>query len=64
VSNLGKLFTSVINQRLLSLVSSNDFTTGAQFGFIPGHSTTAGLLAFHTHTSKLLSNKEKIVVLS
>ena len=39
ISCLGKLFTSVINQRLIKWSTENDISTDTQFGFKSGHST-------------------------
>ena len=38
ISCLGKVFTSVINQRLIDWSTASEISTDAQFGFKPGHS--------------------------
>ena len=40
ISCLGKLFTSIINQRIITWSTENDISTDAQYGFKAGHSTT------------------------
>jgi hypothetical protein len=57
VSNLGKLFTSVLNKRLLLWADSNDVLTDAQFRFKPGYATVDAIFALHSLISNSLSNK-------
>jgi hypothetical protein len=37
ISHDGKLFTSVLNTRLMNRCKENSILTDAQFGFIPGY---------------------------
>jgi hypothetical protein len=60
VSNLGKLFTSILNRRLLEWSNNNDVITDAQFGFRPGYSTTDAIFALHSIISSSLSGKKRL----
>jgi exonuclease III len=60
VSNLGKLFTSILNRRLLEWSGENDVITDAQFGFKPGYSTTDAIFALHSIISNSLSSKKRL----
>jgi hypothetical protein len=55
VSHVGKLFTSLINSRLLKWSEENVILTDAQFGFRPGLGTTDAIFALHS----LISNTSK-----
>ena len=52
LSHVGKLFTSLINSRLVKWSEENDILTDAQFGFRPGLRTTVAIFALHS----LISN--------
>ena len=54
VSHVGKLFTSVINCRLIKWCKENDVLTDAQFGFIPGYGTRDAIFALHSIMAKSL----------
>jgi exonuclease III len=60
VSSLGKLFTSVINHRLLNWSATNDVMTDAQFGFQPGFSTVDAIFALHALVTKSLTAKKRL----
>jgi len=60
VSNLGKLFTYVINQRLLTWSADNDIITDAQFGFQTDLSTADANFALHSIISKTLLSKQRL----
>lgn len=55
VSHIGKLFTSLINTRLLKWSEENSITTDSQFGFRPGYGTTDTIFAIHAFISNMLS---------
>jgi hypothetical protein len=44
LSDVGKLFTSLINSRFVKWSEENDILTDAQFGFRPGLGTTDATL--------------------
>jgi hypothetical protein len=48
VSNLGKLFTTILKLRSLKWSSSNDVLTDAQFGFRHGYSTTNAMFCLYS----------------
>ena len=58
LSCLGKLFSAVLNQRLLSYVTENDILSKAQLGFLPGNRTSdahlilANLVEYYCKTKK------------
>ena len=58
VSNLGKLFTSILNERLKKWSDNNDVITDAQFGFKNGYSTQDAIFALNSIISKTLSKKK------
>ena len=60
ISCLEKIFTSVINNRLLKWLNENSIVTNAQFGFKPGYGTTDAMFSVHTVISKVLSSKKKL----
>ena len=60
ISCLEKMFTSVINNRLLKWSNENSIVTDAQFGFKPGYGTTDAIFSLHTVISKVLSSKKKL----
>ena len=57
ISCMGKLFTSVLNARLLKWESENNIITDAQFGFRPGHSTVDAIFILQTLINKYLKKK-------
>ena len=60
VSNFGKLFTSVLNQRLLDWSENFDILSDAQFGFRPGFGTADAIFALVTVIFKSLSAKNRL----
>jgi hypothetical protein len=46
MSQVGKLFTSVLNTRIMNCCKENSIVTGAQFGFIPGYGLKTPFLPF------------------
>ena len=59
LSCLGKLFTSVINNRLTKFVESNNFLSENQAGFRKGYSVTDHLFIFHSVIDYLRYRKKK-----
>ena len=57
ISCMGKLFTSVLNARLLKWDGENNIITDAQFGFRPGHSTVDAIFILQTLINKYLKKK-------
>ena len=60
ISHLAKLFTSVLNRRLLHWCETNNCLTDAQFGFRPAHSTCDAIFALHSLISEYLNKKKKL----
>ena len=60
VSNLAKLFTSIINSRLIKWSENNDIITDAQFGFRPGSSTVDAIYSLLTLVQKALFKKKRL----
>jgi hypothetical protein len=60
VSCLGKLFTSILNNRLLIWDSDNDIITDAQFGFKPGASTVDAIFVLQSLINRTLKKKRRL----
>lgn len=60
LSHLGKLFTSVLNTRLLILSDKYNTITDAQFGFRPGRSTVDAIFSLQSLIIKTLQLKNKL----
>ena len=60
VSCLGKLFTSVINERLLKFDQENDIITDAQFGFRKDMSTIDAAFILQFLINRTLKNKKRL----
>ena len=60
VSHLGKLFTSLINSRLITLCNINNTLTDAQFGFLPGYGTSDAIFCVHFLISKSLRKGKRL----
>lgn len=60
VSCLGKLFTSVLNQRISTWAESYDILSDAQFGFRHGRSTTDAIFVLNAIINKILSDKQRL----
>ena len=48
ISHLAKLFTAILNTRLLKWCEKTDCLTDAQFGFKPGYSTVDAVFSLHS----------------
>ena len=59
---LAKLFTNMINNRLIEWSKAYDAITDAQFGFRNGLSTADAIFALQTLISKSLIGKKKVVL--
>ena len=57
VSCMGKLFTSVLNKRLLNWDKVNSIITDAQFGFRPGFGTVDAIFVLQSLINKYLRKK-------
>ena len=60
LSCLSKLFTSVLNQRLLLWSEQNDVLTDAQFGFRPGYGTIDAIFVLNSIISQTLCKKKRL----
>ena len=60
VSNLSKIFTSILNNRLLQWSEENNIISDAQFGFKHGSGTTEAIFALHNLISLYLNKKKKL----
>ena len=60
ISCLCKLFTSILNERLLNWSVDNDIVTDAQFGFRPKMGTSEAIVALHSIIHKTLSCKRRL----
>ena len=60
ISNLGKLCTSVVNQRLLKWSHCDDVIIDEQFGFRPGYGTVDAILVLNSIISQTLNNKKRL----
>ena len=58
VSCLGKLFTSILCNRILDWNSKNDVITDAQFGFKPGFGTIDAIFVLQSLISRTLKRKK------
>lgn len=62
VSNMCKLFTSILNKRLLEWSTYNDVITDAQFGFKPSCGTRDAIFALHSIISNRLVKRRGYIV--
>ena len=62
LSCFGKLFTSVINDRINSFLETNDILGNEQSGFRKGHSTMDHVFASHCLTYVYLQRKKSYFV--
>lgn len=60
VSHVGKLFTSVIQTRLMKRCKENSILTDAQFGFILGYGTMDAIFALHSVIAKFLRKGKRL----
>ena len=59
LSCFGKLFTSVINDRIHSFLETSDILGNEQSGFRKGHSTMDHVFALHCLTDEYLQRKKR-----
>ena len=60
-SNLGKVFCSMINSRLIDFLMKHNVLSKSQIGFIPNHRTSDHIYTLHTLVDKYINqNKTKI----
>lgn len=59
ISCFCKLFTAILNRRLILLASSNSIVTDVQFGFQPMLGTTEAIFALHCLVSQALQTKKR-----
>ncbi len=60
-SNLGKLFCSIMNTRLVHFLTEHDVLSKSQIGFLPNYRTTDHIFTLHTLIDKYINqNKTKI----
>ena len=61
-SNLGKVFCSIINDRILTFLKEHDVLSKRQIGFLPNHRTSDHIYTLHTLIKKHVhqTNKKKI----
>ena len=60
ISCLGKLFSSVINQRIINWSNPNEISTDAQFGFKAGHSTIDAIFVLRKLIQRSFKNKKRL----
>ena len=60
VSCFGKLFTSVLNNRILSWEGTYNIISDSQFGFRKGLSTIDAIFVLQSLVNKYLSDKKRI----
>ena len=60
VSNMAKLFTSILNTRLLEWSKSNDIITDAQFGFKPNCGRREAIFVLHSLISNTISKSKRL----
>ena len=60
MSCFAKLFTSLLNKRLLYWSQDNDIISDAQFGFKPGSGTRDAIFALHSIINDALNEKRKL----
>ena len=60
ISCICKLFTSVLNKRLLAWSNENEIITDAQFGFRPKSGTSEAIFALHYIINRTLCKKSRL----
>ena len=60
VSHMGKLFTSLLNNRLTKWSENSSVLTDAQFGFSPGYGTTDAIFSLHSLISNSLRKGKRL----
>ena len=61
LSCLGKLFSAVLNQRLLEFVIENDILSKEQLGFLPGNRTSDAFIIIHNLINYYCVNRNKYI---
>jgi len=62
LSCLSKLFTSILNERIVAYCEKYNCISDAQFGFKKGHSTIDAIFSLHTIIQHYLNNKKRLYV--
>ena len=62
LSCLSKIFTSILNSRVVSFCEENNGISDAQFGFKKGSSTTDAIFALNTLIEHYLNNNKRLYV--
>ena len=60
ISCRGKLFTSIINQRLITWSTANEISTDAKCGFKAGHSIIDAIFNLQNFIQKRVKNKKRL----
>jgi hypothetical protein len=60
MNHIAKLFTSVLNTRLLHWSKDNDVITDAQMGFKPGYGTTDAIFVLQSIISRYVADKKRL----
>ena len=60
INTLSKIYSHILNNRLLNWASENNKISDCQFGFQKNKSTIDCIFIFHSIISKILDNKEKL----
>ena len=60
MSHLSKLFTTILNNRLLNVSSTYNIISDAQFGFKPGFSTVGAIFALQSLITITLGSKKRL----
>ncbi len=51
-SNLGKLFSSILNNRIVNFLNEHNVLSPSQIGFLPNYRTTDHIYTLHTLINK------------
>ena len=62
LSCLSKLFTTILNQRIVSYCDKYNIISDAQFGFRKGLSTTDAIFALHSLVQHYLYNNKRLYI--
>ena len=60
INTLSKIYSHILNNRLLKWASEKGKISDCQFGFQKNKSTVDCIFVFHAIISKILNNKEKL----
>ena len=60
LSCLGKLFTAILNERLLTFANENKAFAKEQIGFLKGNRTSDNLIILHDLIHEQLNSGEKL----